>query len=293
MKVYGASDKSTAFYTGWRRDLPDRRDFDERVKSVASILAKSTPLKAARANTPSSVDLREWFSPVENQFALGSCTANAGVGLVEYFQRRTYGEYINGSRLFLYKATRNLDGWTGDTGAYMRTTMKALALFGAPPEKHYPYIVEDFDLEPPAFCYAYGQSYRAIEYYRLDPHSAEPEDVLQKVKEFLAGGLPSMFGFTVYSSMPGAGDGKGEIPFPGEHDSAQGGHAVVAVGYDDAKKIGQSKGAILIRNSWGQEWGDNGYGWLPYDYILEGQAVDFWSLVDADFVSSDLFKKHP
>ena len=99
-----------------------------------------------------------------------------------------------------------------------------------------------------------------------------------------------MFGFSVYSSMPGSGDGKGEIPYPGKGDTLEGGHAVLAVGYDDQKKIGSTKGALLIRNSWGEDWGDHGYGWLPYAYIEDGLADDFWSLVKAEFVDSDLFK---
>ena len=99
-----------------------------------------------------------------------------------------------------------------------------------------------------------------------------------------------MFGFSVYSSMPGTGDGKGEIPYPGPGDRLEGGHAVVAVGYDDGKKIGKDKGALLIRNSWGTEWGDKGYGWLSYSYVEGGLADDFWSLVKAEYVDTDLFK---
>lgn len=275
---------------GWRRDLPDIRDYDENRKEVASILAKSKPLKKARAALPSKVDLREWFSPVEDQGAIGSCTANAGVGLMEYFQSRAYAEYVDGSRLFLYKATRTLDGQQGDVGAFLRTTMKAMALFGVCPERYWPYVAERFDEEPPAFCYAYGQNFRATQYYRIDTNDRTSEQTLMSVKEYLAAKLPCMFGFSVYSSIPTAGDGKGEIPMPALGDRLEGGHAVVAVGYDDSKKIGRSDGALRIRNSWGEEWGRNGYGWLPYDYVTNGLAVDFWSLVQADFVSSTLFK---
>jgi C1A family cysteine protease len=129
-----------------------------------------------------------------------------------------------------------------------------------------------------------------VKYYRLDPAGTTRAKRLEAIKTGLAAGLPSMFGFTVYSSIPAAGDGKGEIPFPTTGDTVQGGHAVLAVGYDDAKKIGTSKGALLIRNSWGVGWGDAGYGWLPYDYVLKGLANDFWSLVQADFVDTSLFK---
>jgi hypothetical protein len=105
----------------------------------------------------------------------------------------------------------------------------------------------------------------------------------------LAAELPAMFGFTVYSSIPPMGAGTGDIPFPTPEDKQEGGHAVVAVGYDDQRKIGADTGALLIRNSWGTGWGEKGYGWLPYSYVTAEQAFDFWSLVQADFVDSDLF----
>jgi C1A family cysteine protease len=275
---------------GWERDLPDIRDYTPEVDAVKKVLAKSQPLRAAVKAAPKSIDLRDWCSSVEDQGDLGSCTANAGVGLLEYYEQRAFGKYLDGSRLFLYKATRNLLGWTGDEGAYLRDTMKAMVLFGVPPEKYWPYRISKFDEEPPAFCYAFAQSYQAILYYRLDPSGTSASQVLKNVKKYLAGGLPSMFGFSVYSSMPGIGDGSGEIPFPQPGDALEGGHAVVAVGYDDGKKIGKEKGALLIRNSWGEDWGAGGYGWLPYAYVEHGLAVDFWSLVQAEFVDTDLFK---
>jgi C1A family cysteine protease len=275
---------------GWHRDLPDFRDHTAKADEVAQILAKSRRLRAAVKSTPASVDLRQWCSPIENQGSLGSCTANAGVGLLEYFERRAFGKHLDGSRLFLYKATRNLLGWTGDQGAYLRSTMKAMVLFGVPPESYWAYKVTKFDEEPAAFCYAFAQSYKALKYYRLDPPATPKSQLLASIKANLAAGLPSMFGFTVYSSIPPLGDGKGEIPFPQQGDTVAGGHAIVAVGYNDAKVIGKTKGALLIRNSWGTNWGVQGYGWLPYAYVESGLAVDFWSLVQADFVDTDLFK---
>ncbi len=275
---------------GWERDLPDFRDYAREATEVKTVLAKSRSFKTAKSTLPKSTDLRQWCSPIEDQGNLGSCTANAGVSLVEYFQRRAFGKYLNGARLFLYKATRNLLGWTGDQGAYLRDTMKALVLFGVPPETYWPYKISKFDDEPPAFCYAFGQSFKAIKYYRLDPRGTSSSQALSAVRQSLAGGLPSMFGFSVYSSMPGVNDGTGDIPMPQPGDKLEGGHAMVAVGYDDAKKIGKEKGALLIRNSWGTAWGEKGYGWLPYAYVEEGLAVDFWSLVDAEFVNTDLFK---
>lgn len=275
---------------GWRPDLPDFRDLSPDSEKIAEILSKSKPLKSPKKAYKKYVDLRKWCSPVEDQGDLGSCTANAGVGLMEYYQKRAYGTYLDASRLFLYKATRNLLGWTGDTGAYLRTTMKAMVLFGIPEEKYWPYKVEVFDMEPPPFDYAFAQNYQSTLYYRLDPPNVHPDEVLKTVKSFLAAELPCMFGFSVYSSMPRKGDATGDIPFPDPGDSLLGGHAVVAVGYDDDRTIGKNKGALLIRNSWGKSWGENGYGWLPYAYVESGLAIDFWSLVQAKFIDTNLFQ---
>lgn len=239
---------------------------------------------------PKSIDLRKWCSPIENQGALGSCTAHAGVGMLEYYERRTTGKHLDGSRLFLYKVTRQLLGFTGDDGAYLRDTMKAMVLFGVPPEKYWPYVEDKFNDDPSSFCFSFAQNYQALDYYRLDPSGLTPAQILDAVKRNLAAELPAMFGFSVYSSMPPLGDGKGEIPFPVRGDSLEGGHAVLAVGYDDAKKINGQTGALLIRNSWGTGWGDKGYGWLPYAYVLHGLADDFWSMVRAEFINTDLFK---
>ncbi|HKB14594.1 MAG TPA: C1 family peptidase [Planctomycetota bacterium] len=275
---------------GWERDLPDFRDYTTATESVKAILARSRRLRATvDAALPSSVDLRPWCSPIEDQGDLGSCTANAGVGLLEYFERRAFGTHVDASRLFLYKVTRNLLGWVGDQGAYLRDTMKAMVLLGVPPEEYLPYDVDKFDDEPSAFCYSLGQNYQSVRYYRHDPPGTAPADLLTSVKRYLAAQLPSMFGFTVYSSIPSPGDGRSEIPFPTPADQALGGHALVAIGYDDAKRIEGRTGALLIRNSWGASWGAAGYGWLPYAYVETGLAVDFWSLVRAEYVNTGLF----
>jgi C1A family cysteine protease len=282
---------------GWLPDFPDFRDYtphDEPVEQLLERVGVAEGLQAAPA-IPAHVDLRPWFSPVENQGALGSCTANAGAGIVEYFERRAFGRHVDASRLFLYKATRDLLGWTGDTGAFLRTTMGALVLFGVPPEKYWPYVIAQYDKDPPAFCWAFAQSYQAINYYRLDPPVTPRDVLLGRIKQHLAAGLPSMFGFTVYSSIAQAGV-TGKIPLPAKGEKVVGGHAIVACGYDDALQIKNTspggpacKGAFMIRNSWGTGWGAAGYGWLPYDYVLSGLAVDWWSLIKGEWVDTGQF----
>ena len=254
---------------GWLPDYPDFRDYSVEHDEVAPKLVAAGQKYSIKAmlvkvgveqpkkkiRLPVSCDLRPWCSTIENQLNLGSCTAHAGVGIVEYFEKRAFGKWIDASRLFLYKVTRNLLHWTGDTGAFLRSTMGALALFGVPPEEYWKYVVADFDAEPPAFIYALAQNYQAVSYYRLDPPGTPKDVLLTRIKTYLAACLPSMFGFTVYSSCTQANT-TGKIPFPTPKEKVTGGHAIVAVGYDDTMKIKntnpdaiETTGALLIRNS--------------------------------------------
>jgi len=292
-----SSDKTERFGLGWLPDHPDFRDFSLEHAEIKELF-KGTRLDVhgkATASTetiPASVDLRPWCSPIENQGALGSCTANAGVGLLEYYERRAFNNHIDGSRLFLYKTTRDLMQVSGDTGAYLRTTMASMVLFGVPPEKYWPYNIAgfnvaqgtaNFDVEPPAFCYSFASNFKTLKYFRLDPPGTALNTLLSNIKTCVAAGFPCMFGFSVFQSFYQA-QATGKIPIPATSgDPFVGGHAVDCVGYDD------SKGALLIRNSWGN-WGPlGGYLWMPYDYILKGLAGDFWALTSASYIATGNF----
>lgn len=287
---------------GWLPDYPDIRDYTFRnkkllkEKEISSLISPLRLDKADRMTLPSMVDLRRWCSPVEDQGELGSCTANAGVGIAEYCEKRAFGKHIEASRLFLYKATRNLAEIRGDGGAFIRSTMGALVLFGVPPEKYWPYTDSspEFDKEPSAFCYSFAENYRSIKYFRHDATASSQKETLDSVKKSLATGVPSMFGFTVYNSIEQAAQ-SGKIPFPCDSERVLGGHAIVAVGYDDKMKVRNAdsdtptQGALLIRNSWGKGWGDGGYGWLPYEYVTREVALDFWSMIQQKWVDTGQF----
>lgn len=281
--------------TGWLPPVPDLRDYMENNAEIKAFNQKLN-LSKGKLKQASTVDLRKWCSPVENQLTLGSCTAHAGIGIVEYFEKRAFGRYIDGSRLFLYKTTRNLMQETGDTGGWLRTVMGAMVLCGIPDEKYWPYKIEDFDREPDSFLYSIADDYRSLKYFCHDPQGANipVPKVLESVKKYLSAGIPSMFGFWGFpsfdnSSIPGC------IPYSCPGEQAQWGHAIVAAGYDDNKKIvntkckKETKGALLIRNSWGTGWGESGYGWLPYEYVLNELALDFWSLVEMAWVETGQF----
>jgi C1A family cysteine protease len=294
---------------GWLPDYPDFRDYTEETEEIKTILQSSKSAKSGQAakknkkrlsitatKLPASVDLRQWCSPVEDQGNLGSCTAQAGAGVIEYYERKAFGRHTEASRLFLYKATRNLMKAKGDTGGYLRTTIGAMVLFGVPPEEYWPYTDDEkkFDKEPNAFTYAFAANFQTIKYFRHDPPDRTPAKVLTQLKTYLAKGHPAMFGFTVYNSIDQAEE-TGRIPYPSKKERIEGGHAIVAVGYNDKIKIKnthddkETTGALLIRNSWGKSWGEDGYGWLPYDYVRKGLAEDFWSILKKEWIDTDAF----
>lgn len=269
---------------GYLPDPYDHRDLRLLSAKVGRALAATEKRsqgemkKAAPGKLPAKVDLRSLFSPIEDQGDIGSCTAHAVVGLLECLWKRTASEYVDASRLFVYKTTRNLLGWEGDTGAFIRTAIKAVRLFGACPEDYWAYDEVAFDTEPPAFCYSFARNYRSLVYYRL-------EEKVPELKKSLAQGIPFAFGFTCFESIDGeAVEETGNIPFPKKGEHTVGGHAVVAIGYDDKAK------AFIIRNSWGRSWGMKGYGTLPYTYFDEALADDCWCIVKSDYETLDDLK---
>jgi len=245
--------KSKARYSyGWVPDAPDQRDFlYKEIKPVVKV--------------KKDVDLRVGCSAIENQGRLGSCTAQALAGNLEFLDNNLDGAYTDVSRLFIYYNERALiDTIDYDSGASLRDGIKTLKNDGACEEVLWPYRIDKFDDKPPQHCYDEAKEHRIESYHRIRS--------LSEMLACLSEGYPFVFGFTVYESFETDKVAKsGKAPMPKKDEKALGGHAVMAVGYS------QDDERFLVRNSWGEAWGMKGYFTLPYRY-LETLAADFWTI---------------
>jgi C1A family cysteine protease len=237
---------------GWIPDIPDGRDY---------LYSSIRP----RLRLPKEIDLTRFCPAVEDQGRLGSCTAQALAGNLEFLDNRLDSRYTDVSRLFIYYNERVLIHTADtDSGAMLRDGIKTLKNDGVCPESAWPYQIVKFSKKPTAKCYTDAKSHRIKSYYRLEIHS----DRLA----CLADGYPFVFGFAVYESLETVRvAATGVVPMPGKKEKMLGGHAVLAVGFDQKTK------RFLFRNSWGKEWGRNGYGTIPFDYV-EALADDFWTI---------------
>jgi C1A family cysteine protease len=252
----------------WNPDLPDHRDF-------RFMLEVKVPKKL-----PTSIDLRGGCSLVENQGRIGSCTANALAGNLEFLELLDLtdqdsddpalfksGRFENVSRLFIYYNERSLDGTTDqDRGSSLRTGIKSLVNWGSCREVLWDYLLKNVFKKPSPKSYEEARRRKIQSYYRIES--------LAEMKQCLALGYPFVFGFAVYESFESPKVAQtGIMPIPGKDEDMLGGHAVMAVGYDDKRRC------LLIRNSWGAAWGLGGYFWMPYEIANDSNlSADFWTV---------------
>jgi len=248
---------------GWIPDLPDARDH----------LYAAPPM--VLTSLPAKIDLRpQCPEVVYDQGHLGSCTGNSIAGAVQFDrikQKRPSAQQLTPSRLFIYYNERFIEGTVSqDNGAQIRDGIKAVATqgicFESGPDS-WPYDIATFAKQPPPNCYESALKNKVIQYSRL-------VQVASQLKGCLADGYPFVFGFTVYESFESPEVAStGVVPMPGSGESAIGGHAVLAVGYDDSDQ------RFIVRNSWGPGWGKQGYFTIPYAYVTNSNlADDLWTI---------------
>ena len=232
------------------------RQHPDKLKFLTAPMQLTTPL-------PVSVDLRDNMPPVYQQEALGSCTANALAAAYEYLTPK-----FMGSRLFLYYNERKIENTTDiDAGAVISDGVHALEKWGICSETELPYDVSKFAVEPSAQCYTDALKHRVLKAFNVHPD-------ITSIKYKLSIGRPIVVGIRVFASFESAEVAKtGIVPMPKPGEECLGGHAVTLCFYDDAKQMWG------LRNSWGPDWGDKGYFYLPYLYLLDSNlASDFWVL---------------
>jgi C1A family cysteine protease len=244
-----------ASWYGWIPDLPDQRDH------------QYAKVHAVPRKLPAKVDLRAKCPPVENQGQLGSCTANALAGALEFLELKDKRPLVDLSRLFIYYNERVIEhSVKQDAGAMLRDGIKTLAKQGVCAERLWPYVIKQFAKRPAKTCYTQALQHTISSYQRLS--------TTQEMRACLADGYPFVFGFTVYESFESdAVANTGTVPMPSRREHVLGGHAVCAVGYDDAAK------RFIVRNSWGADWGKKGYCTMPYAYLADRNlSDDFWTM---------------
>jgi C1A family cysteine protease len=205
---------------------------------------------------------------IRDQGDLSSCTSFS-IGTMLNFIRmkqREKPEFVP-SALFIYYNERLYENSVNeDGGAYIRTGIKVVNKIGFAPDNLWPYDVKAWKKKPPKAAYDAATQYKSVSYYRLNGQD------ISELKTCLASGYPFVFGFSVFNSIETA-DKTGVIPMPGKDDEQDGGHAICCCGYDDAKKL------FLLHNSWGVDVGDQGYYYLPYEYMTNpGMSDDFWTI---------------
>ena len=262
--------KTTSNRYGWVADLPDHRDH-----------VYAAPQKVV-SQLPPTADLRKQCPAVFDQGQIGSCTANAIAAAVQFTRRlEKHPPDFTPSRLFIYWNERNVEHSVPiDSGAQIRDGIKVVNKLGVCPESDWTYDDTPADPKtnlwasnakpaqrPPTACFATALNYQSVAYQRVDR-------TLSQMKGCLASGYPFVFGFTVYDSFESAAVAKsGVLAMPLPNEQSVGGHAVLAVGYDDAKQT------FTVRNSWGPTWGQKGYFTIPYAYLLDANlADDFWTI---------------
>lgn len=274
---------------GWRRDLPDFRDHGVFDPSTPGEGMKKLGERMETGAMPDVARFDDLVPPVKDQGPVGACTGFAATTTLETLEKRIHGSSVPKSPWFTYKATRRIAGDVGDTGAEIRTTLKALAMVGASPASAWSVDSRNWDKDPDWLAVSMAQNYQALKYARLDTAKTTRPTLLYYMRRALASRWPLMLGFTCYDSLESVG-ADGCVPFPTDRERVLGGHAITLCGYDVMLVCpNATAGAFRFVNSWSAAWGEGGFGWLPFDYVLRGALDDVWTLSKAEWIDEAVF----
>ncbi|CAF1007465.1 unnamed protein product [Adineta steineri] len=220
---------------------------------------------------PPKADLRDSMTPVEDQSQIGSCSANCLAGAYEYLTKKQSGKNVDVSRLFIYyngRVKEDNDSTITDSGCTMTCAIEALEQSGVCLESIWPYDISNVNARPS------DEAYQAAEPHKIT-QALQVNIDLNEMKSCLAQGFPFAFGLKLYTSFDKATN-TGVVPMPSDSDrnrESDGSHALLAVGYSDQSQ------SFIVRNSWGENWGDKGYCYIPYDYIANSDyCFDVWTV---------------
>lgn len=220
---------------------------------------------------PTSVDMRGDVFEIEDQGPIGSCVANGVASSCELIANRN-NQPIDLSRMFLYNATKAYEGRLGEEGLYTRNAYHIAYKYGMPTEEYYPYDLSKDNIDPPIDAYQMASENRITRYENLTPgrvrlyRSQEEKDfITYNIKAALHEGLPVGMAVSVTTDLLNL-TGPWQLqnyPWHGDFTNGRdlGGHYMLIVGYDD------DCGKFLVQNSWGTDYGDNGYCGLPYAIV--------------------------
>ncbi|MFH0918060.1 MAG: C1 family peptidase [Candidatus Omnitrophota bacterium] len=215
---------------------------------------------------PVSFDFSKVMSPVRDQGSEGTCVAFASVsGVKEYQDKKEYHKLIRLSVRFLYSLCKKFDGMPFQEGTYPRIAMKILLNHGVCHESFWPYLPNKKGI-PRKGADIDALKFKIKAYARL-------KSLLEMKRSLLING-PFIAGVKVFQSwFTKKIERSGFISMPKRNEESVGGHAICIVGYDNKLKI------LKFKNSWGVKWGDQGYGYLPYEYMKQ-YCNDAWSATD-------------
>ncbi len=243
---------------GWIPDPPDQRDWKRHL----------TWSREQEEALPKTVDPRAKQPPIRNQGALGSCTGHGMTGSLECGNLRNGEPLVRLSPLMAYYNARVLQGTVEyDSGASIRSVIKAAARWGCCSEDLWPYQPKKFTEKPTWDCYKEALTSKALLYERV----AETSYAFKKV---LAEGLDIVLGFSVYESFESATvRTTGVMPLPKTSERVLGGHCVRIIGYTDEALTDIPANHFIVANSWGTGWGVKGYFAMPYDLLLRSGVI--------------------